>query len=264
MSIFCSTIIPTVNRPTLSRAVGSVSTNTHWGEFEVVVVNDSGLPLPDMDFRQHSNQVAVVDTNRLERSVARNTGAAIARGKYLHFDDDDVLLPGALAHFWDLDQEGTFAWLCGSYETVDNCGHLIEEIHPEIEGNCFALLTTGEGIPLQASLVRADQFFAAGEFDDSLVGVEDRDLGRRLALVNEIAYTSALVARIRIGQEGSTTNWGSIAGEDRRGREKAPCIRVHFGACWIPSICALQKGKLYPSYWRAAASAGPSVIASAI
>ena len=49
-------------------------------DFEVIVVNDSGQPLPDMDW-QHCPRVRVIDTNRRERSVARNTGAAIAQGK---------------------------------------------------------------------------------------------------------------------------------------------------------------------------------------
>ena len=63
-----------------------------------------GQLLPDMDW-QHSEQVRVLNTNRRERSVARNTGAAVAKGKYLHFlDDDDILLPGALEAFWSLDE----------------------------------------------------------------------------------------------------------------------------------------------------------------
>jgi glycosyltransferase involved in cell wall biosynthesis len=85
MDAFCSTIIPTINRSTLSRAVYSVLDQAFTGaDFEVIVVNDSGQPLPDMDW-QHSERVRVITTQRRERSVARNTGAAIARGKYLHF-----------------------------------------------------------------------------------------------------------------------------------------------------------------------------------
>jgi len=152
MDVFCSTIIPTVNRPTLPRAVYSVLGQAFSAaDFEVIVVNDSGQPMPDTDW-QHSERVRVIDTNRRERSVARNTGAAIARGKYLHFlDDDDWLLPGALEAFWRLDKEANDAsWLYGSYQTVDNDGNLIEEFHPGITGNIFALLVAGEGIPFNS------------------------------------------------------------------------------------------------------------------
>lgn len=227
MEFFCSTIIPTVNRSTLSYTVRSVlDQNFRRAGFEVIVVNDSGQPLPDTDW-QHSEQVRVITTNRRERSVARNTGAAIARGKYLHFlDDDDLLLPGALEALWKLDQTSPAAWLYGSYQTIDNDGKLVEEIHPQRMGNIFALLVASEGIPFQVSLLRATEFFAAGMYDPNLIGVEDRDLGRRIACLGEVVWTPTIVAQIRIGQAGSTTDWSKLAERDRQGREKAlnqPC-----------------------------------------
>jgi hypothetical protein len=53
------------------------------------------------------------------------------------------------------------------------------------------------------------------------VGGEDRDLARRLAFLGGVDYTPARVARIRIGEAGSTTVWSTLAENDRRGREKA-------------------------------------------
>src|SRR4030067_3850837 len=103
--MFCSTVIPAIGRPTLSRAVHSVLDQSFTADdFEVIVVNDSGAPLAEADW-QNSERVRTMHTNRRERGVARNTGAAIAKGGYLHFlDDDDVLLPGALQAFWEFDQ----------------------------------------------------------------------------------------------------------------------------------------------------------------
>ena len=84
MSIFISTIIPTIGRDTLSRAVESVlSQQFHAMTFEVIVVNDSGKALPEMVWQDAYN-LQIINTNRRERSVARNVGAAVARGKYLH------------------------------------------------------------------------------------------------------------------------------------------------------------------------------------
>jgi hypothetical protein len=223
--MFSSTIIPTINRATLSRAVQSIlDQNFTADDFEVIVVNDSGTPLPDMPW-MHSTQVRVIDTNRRERSVARNTGAAIARGEYLHFlDDDDILLPGAMKAFWDLScTENAADWLNGAWRVVDNDGNVINEFYPNLTGNIFALLVSGEGLPLQASLIKATSFFSAGTYDPAPVntGVEYLDIGRRLALSGTIAYTSALVAQVRIGEVGSSTNWNAIAEGDRWGREKA-------------------------------------------
>jgi len=174
--------------------------------------------------------------------VARNTGAAIARGKYLHFlDDDDWILPDAISALRALDQISDAVWLYGSYQTVDNEGSIIQEICPERKGNILAILVAGHGIPLQTSLIEAKAFFAAGGFDPMITGVEDRDLGRRLALIGDIAYSPHIVASIRIGEQGSTTDWGRLAEDDRRGREKALSA---------PSSYARLRASAFSDYWR--------------
>lgn len=220
--MFTSTIIPTVGRDSLSCSVCSVLDQSFRADdFEVIVVNDSGRPLPEMDW-QFSRQVTIINTQRRERSVARNTGAAIAKGKYLHFlDDDDVMTPGALQAFWELSQTTDAVWLHGHYQSLDNRGKVLREFDPEMEGDIFAYLVAGEAIPLQASLLIADCFFKAGAFDPNIPGVEDRDLCRRLVLLGKTAGTRAVVAQIRVGEKGSTTDWSKIAERDRWGREKA-------------------------------------------
>jgi hypothetical protein len=222
LDIFTSTIIPTINRSTLPRAVRSVlDQDFHSAGFEVIVVNDSGMPLPDADW-QHSPQVRVIDTNRHERSVARNTGAAVAKGEYFHFlDDDDLIVPGALNSFWNLYQNNPADWLYGGYQTVDNQGNTVNQFCPELKGNILAYLIASEAIPFQASLLKAKSFYRAGCYDPKLTGPEDRDLGRRMALNGEIAGTLDIVAKIRIGELGSTTDWSTLAEKDRWGREKA-------------------------------------------
>ncbi len=250
MSIFCSTIIPTINRSTLSRAIYSLLDQEFTSaDFEVIVVNDSGKSLPDMEW-QSSDRVQVINTNIRERSVARNTGAAIARGKYLHFlDDDDVFLQGALEAFWKLDQEDEAGWLFGGWQAVDNDGSLLDEFCPELNGNILALLVTGESLPLQASLLRADRFFEAGCFDPTISGVEDRDLGRRMAVTNSVAHTSAVVAKIRVGIVGSTTNWSRLAEDDRRAREKVLHSPLAFNRLCDSTSSSYWHGRVSRAYF---------------
>lgn len=253
--IFSSTIIPTINRATLSRAVASVLDQAFTAaDFEVIVVNDSGRPLPEMPWQQ-SERVHVLNTNRRERCVARNAGAAIAKGKYLHFlDDDDLILPGALAAFWQLDQEiaqaNDVVWLYGDYQSVDNDGKVIAEFRPGLTGNIFACLVASEGIPFQTSLVNAAHFHAVGAFDPtpSVLGVEDRDVGRRLALRGSVAYTPNLIAKIRIGQLGSTTDWSRIAEGDRWGREKALMAQGAFARLQASAQSSFWYGRVSRAY----------------
>ncbi|MHB1457836.1 MAG: glycosyltransferase family 2 protein, partial [Armatimonadota bacterium] len=95
-----SAIIPTYKREDLlKRAVYSVLTQElpSGHQLEVIVVNDSGVPLSDTEW-QHDNRVTVLTSQHIERCFARNAGASISKGDYLHFlDDDDMLLPGAYA-----------------------------------------------------------------------------------------------------------------------------------------------------------------------
>jgi glycosyltransferase involved in cell wall biosynthesis len=239
--MFSSTIIATINRPTLDRAVCSVLGQRFMKDrFEVIVVNDSGKPLPESDWKQ-SGQVRIIDTNRRERCVARNVGAAIAKGQYLHFlDDDDWMLPGAFDTFWGLSQPANAVWLYGGYQVVDDQGKLTMEERPNLTGNIFAQLVAGEGMPLGASFFASEVFFKAGMFDP--YGVEEvLDLGRRIAYEGDISGSSNLVATFRVGQQGSTTDWSKLPEQDRRGREKA---------LNIPHAYSRLRSSAKTSYWR--------------
>jgi glycosyltransferase involved in cell wall biosynthesis len=208
MQIFSSAIIPTVGRSTLTRAVESVLMQSiPDGDFEVLVINDSGRPLAEADW-QKSERVQVINTNRRERSVARNTGAAIAKGRYLHFlDDDDWLAPGAYQHFWDLSQSTNAMWLYGITQLVDRQNNPLIQLRHNMHGNCFVQTMSGEWIPLQASLIERKTFIRIGGFNPLLTGPEDIDLLRRILLEEEIAETPNLIAYVIMGGEGSTTDY---------------------------------------------------------
>ena len=250
MNVFCSTIIPTIGRDTVAAAVTSVLDQDVDAELEIIVVNDSGQPLAPADW-QSAPQVSVVNTNRHERCVARNTGAAMAHGKYLHFlDDDDIMLPGAMAAFQKLDAESNAIWLYGSYQTVDNDGNIVAVWRPGIIGDISALLIAGESIPFQASLLLNEQFHQVGAFDPhpSIIGVEDRDVGRRMALAGDVAYTPDVVTQIRIGEENSTTNWSTLAESDRWGREKALRLSETPGRLRVSADDGYLRGRVTRAY----------------
>ena len=218
--MFCSTIIPTIGRETLARTVESVlNQNFPADRFEIIVVNDSGKPLRE-EIWQMSDQVKILSTNREERSIARNFGAEQAKGKFLHFlDDDDWLLPGALQAFYDLASRSSAYWLYGNTQLVDRTGRELIQLEHEIHGNCFTQVMAGEWIPLQSSLILAEVFSEVSGFSPLLSGPEDIDLCRRIALQANFDFTPSLVACVVMGEESSTTNYQESIYSARSSRE---------------------------------------------
>ena len=211
-----SYIIPTIGRESLVTAVKSVlNQKLYSANFEVIVVNDSGTPLQKEDW-QDSLQVSIINTNRSERSFARNTGAAVARGKYLAFlDDDDWILPGALENFLQLANRYPDAvWLYGGIRIVDEQIDILGEINSGLNGNCFAQIMGGAWAPIQASLIKAEAFFEIGGFNPLICGTEDEDLCRRAAYHGEFANTKDVVACLFRGDSWNTSTNYMRAPED--------------------------------------------------
>jgi glycosyltransferase involved in cell wall biosynthesis len=221
--IFCSVIIPTIGRASLTRAVNSVLNQAFPADqLEVIVVNDSGQPLAETVW-QVSDRVQVIITNRRERSVARNSGAAVARGRYIWFlDDDDWILPGALEAFARLAEQAPGAvWLSGSIQVVDEQGSCLAEVNAGLAGNCLAQIMGGAWAPIQASLIATNSFFEEGGYDPSITGTEDQDICRRLAMRGDFANTPAAVACLFRGINWDTSTDYLRAPEDtRRSRDR--------------------------------------------
>ena len=204
-----TTIIPTIGRPTLARAVDSVLSQALGGDaLEVIVVNDSGNPLPQAPWQEDS-RVRVIDTQRHGPSVARNTGAALARGRYLYFlDDDDHMRPGAFQALCHLAQQHPeAAWLCGATQLADREDRPILVLRPNLRGNRFAEIMAWEWVPLQSSFFSAQAYFAVGGHDPHLRPADDIDFCRRLALHGDMVSTDQIVACVRVGAAGSSLDY---------------------------------------------------------
>jgi glycosyltransferase involved in cell wall biosynthesis len=202
--LFCSAIIATIGRQSLSHTVESVLQQSLPNRsFEVIVINDSGKPLPKADWQAWRN-VQIISTHQRERSAARNTGAAIAKGKYLHFlDDDDWLAPGAYQSLFELSQTTNAKWLYGMTQLLDRRGRPTIQLRHGLKGNCFVQAMAGEWIPLQASLIERTAFLGIGGFNPLLSGPEDIDLLRRVLRTEDVCETPKIVAYVMMGGEGA-------------------------------------------------------------
>jgi glycosyltransferase involved in cell wall biosynthesis len=247
--MLCSTIIPTIGRPTLSAAIQSVlDQGLDSEEFEIIVVNDSGKPLPPADWQKLDN-FTVIDTNRRNRSVARNVGAAASHGRYLHFlDDDDWMMPGAFDVLLKVAGQTKAAWVYGGFRMVDNAGAKVTDIRPDETGNCCIQMMAWEWLPLQAALISSDAFFAVDGFASlpSLGGgFEDIHLSRQISLFYDMARTEQIVTTIRIGDVSSTTNYVTMFDQNRRSREQTIASSQAFGRL----IDSARMTSSHPDYW---------------
>ena len=218
--MFCSTIVRTVGRPTLTRTVETILRQELANDdYEIIVVNDSGQSLPLAAWHTEP-RVRILETFRRERCVAGNTGAAAAKGTFLHFlDDDDWIVPGAYQALYDLTQTKEADWYYGSANLMDREGHLLLQLHHEIEGNCFAHVMAGEWISWASSCIRTQAYWAVGGLHSWQYAGEDVDLCRRIALHGKLAGTTALIACLGMGPAGSLTDYAQSPAYTRRGRE---------------------------------------------
>jgi GT2 family glycosyltransferase len=222
-------------------------------DIELIVINDVGRPIELGEWAK-LKRVTVVETQSDERAVARNTGAAIAKGKYLHFlDDDDWVLPG---FFTQLKQEALKhpdrGMVYGASQLIDRKGNPIIQLHHHLNGNCFIQVMAGEWIPLQASLIESGTFFNLGGFNPLVIGIEDVDLARRYALSGEFHYLDEVVACIEMGLEKSTTDYAAAAQKGRAARESVLDEVMALRRMWNSADSSYWVGRISRAYFSSA------------
>lgn len=204
-----STIIPTVGRSSLSKAIKSTLEQDAPNVFsEVVVVNDSGQPLENLS-DEYSGRLRVISTGgaRTGQTAARNLGAQHARGDFLHFlDDDDWMHSGAFEAFRATHRNCPEAkWLYGTIRRVTREGEPYDILPTDVEGNVLAETISGEWMPLQATLIHRDLFNEVGGFDPFFVVSEDIDLLFRLGLTEDLVRVPHVVCTYSLGNDQSAT-----------------------------------------------------------
>jgi glycosyltransferase involved in cell wall biosynthesis len=250
-TVICSVIIPTIGRQSLSRAIESVLTqDLPQNNVEIIIVNDSGHELLQADW-QKSDRVQVITTQKRERCFARNAGAAIAKGDYLmFFDDDDWLLPEVFRELYNLTLTKHAGVYYGGYNLVSAEGNLLLGVRPDEEGDCFIRLLIGEWLPIQCAWIKAQSFFDAGGFVPNMIPGEDVELMIKLAISCDFAVTEKPIANLLTIPTSSTFNPESV--------DNYRLTREHILA--MPDIyqrlrLSASKRLLQKNYWKGRVSA---------
>lgn len=207
-----SVVLTTFDRPTLLlRALEGVVLQTY-RNFELIVVDDGSREpvaplldtLPDLDAR------LVTHPRQRGASAARNAGIREARGDFIALlDDDDSWLPDKLGSLLDrLEKEPASTGLVFSgYELVsDRTGRVVLTHAADGAALSRADLLRSSIFGTSVPLIRKECFERVGLFDESLPGMQDRDLWLRIGRHFAFAAVPDVLTRIHIHGRQITTD----------------------------------------------------------
>jgi glycosyltransferase involved in cell wall biosynthesis len=210
-----SVVIPTYNRAAevcsaIDNALGQTYQN-----IEIIVVDDGSTDDTQARLKSYGDRIRVVAKENGGPAVARNRGAAIARGEIIAFqDDDDLWEPTKLERQVALLQKfgpEVVCCLCNiampaakGKKPTSFDDSLVHPQHEEgIWTNVLEVLATRFILFTQAVAIRRDVFERVGGFREDIKYDEDYDLALRLALEGPWAFIKEPLVTYTHGADNS-------------------------------------------------------------
>ncbi|MFI2662520.1 glycosyltransferase family 2 protein [Micromonospora carbonacea] len=188
---------------------------------EVIVVDDHSTD--DSLAKARQRPVTVLQTPRNSGvAVARNTGAAAARGEILFFVDSDVALrPDAVElAVAELAAHPEYGAVCGIYEEDPLIRDSIVEECRVLQAYCWRMASLGEVSFLFSSLTAIPRrvFEEVGPFNPRLRQTEEVDYGERMSARHQIMVTD----QVRGWHDDDDELWPLLHKLYRRARLRVP------------------------------------------
>lgn len=184
-----SVIIPVFNgEASIARAIQSALAQDY-SELEVLAIDDGSTDRTAEVVRGFGDRVVYCHQHNQERSVARNTGLALAQGEFIAFlDADDWWLPHKLArqiaHAEAHPDLGLiYSWVHVANEAGTHL-RLLGDERPASEAagaDLFEWFLLGNSVPTLSVVVRRECLDEVGIFDEAITYIEDWDLWMRIA-----------------------------------------------------------------------------------
>jgi glycosyltransferase involved in cell wall biosynthesis len=200
-----SVVIPCYGQAAyLEEAIESVLAQTY-AQVEIVVVDD-GSPDNAARLAARFPWVRCVRQANAGLAAARNAGIRESEGELLVFlDADDRLLPRALeAGVEELRAHPEAAFAFGRYRRIADDGRRLEDDEqprPDADPYSVFLRYNYAGVPA-TGIYRRSALEEAGNFDETLPGAEDYDLGLRLSRDHAVLPHDQFVADYRVHGAG--------------------------------------------------------------
>ena len=207
-----SVIVPTCSRPEMLReAIDSILSQT-FEDFEIIVINDGGPDVAGIiaESGGSSRIISLRHEQRHERSAARNTGLAAARGKYIaYLDDDDIFHPDHLESLIAIlrvtGKKVAYSDACRAHQLRENGRYKVtrRELHATQDFSRAHLLAANF-IPILCLVHEKSCLEATGGFDAQLATHEDWDLWIRLSRHFEFVHLKKVTCEFRCRYDGSS------------------------------------------------------------
>jgi glycosyltransferase involved in cell wall biosynthesis len=197
-----SVVIPAYNSaPFIAEAIESVLAQTVPPD-EIIVVDDGSTDRTADVLQRFGSRVQLLRQANKGPSIARNVGAAAARGAWLAFiDADDTWLPTKLQRQLEIASSENVKMVYTDRFNVGNKGALPDvqsQVQRLYRGDVFLdLLQEGNHISLSSVLIDTELFRTLGGFADHIRSGEDWDLWIRLAERHRIGVVDEPLLRYR-------------------------------------------------------------------
>lgn len=214
-----SFIIPTLNEEkTIEKTLKCLA--EYRGEYEIILSDgkskDSTLDIA----KKYTNNILIYDKpERQTIAMARNAGAAVAKGEYVVFIDADVLIPDINAFFKkafeNFESIKDLVAMTVRYE-------VIKEMRTKADALFFGLLcfdfrVSNNLFHVGASagefqMIKREVFNKVGGFNEKLAAAEDMDMFKRLSKVGRTYFEKDL-SIYHTGRRAHTIGWPRLLSE---------------------------------------------------
>ena len=214
-----SFVIPTLNEiKTIEQTLQCIT--AYSGTHEIIISDGNSKDGTIEICRKYTDNVIVYDKpDRQTIAMARNMGAADAKGEYLVFLDADVVIPD-IDRFFEAAEERfrsdeRLVALTGQYKVVAEQRTLADSIFFRMLGLQFLLSNNVLRIGAaggEFQMIAGDAFRTVGGFNETLAAAEDMDLFQRLSNIGRTRFERALTV-YHTGRRAHTVGWPKLAWE---------------------------------------------------
>jgi glycosyltransferase involved in cell wall biosynthesis len=211
-----SFVIPTLNEAkTIEQTLTCLAKFS--GAYEIVVSDGNSHDGTIELSRNHTDNVDVYDEPaRQTIGMARNMGAAVAKGDYLVFLDADVVIPDIDGFFQtafeEFDRRPDLVAITVKYRVYPEMATFFDRYVFTMLGLQFLLQNNVFGIGASGGefqMIAAPAFKGVGGFDERLAAAEDMDLFRRLSKAGDTRFVSQLKV-FHTGRRAHAVGWPKL------------------------------------------------------